>query len=464
MTMRRFPLSLAISAACIAACVSTFALEPQTFNTDNAQATFRIFDIDNDRTADFLVLQGETLHLLRSRYAFEIVPIAIPDNTRWLDLGKEVEGLKPLGIAVSPTAVYRLNGEEVRPTWQKLFEFPNPLEESGADAAFTQVLATSGEKSIMLIRRSADSLAFDLAGSPVELADSFSQSTPYGLQFEYEEWRIPTSSRNTLAFEIAALRPPALRGDSLSTGPQYDPPRVRQVMESRFENADRWPWMPLSLGENFPERLYFVYDPPEFQRTRTRIRKPGNPNRPLEPAAPTLLPERIYPGRVLVTRNALPDFNSDGYRDMISWTAPDPGRSVARLMRTLNDGAWPVQLSVRLYEPDRESFAVKPDAVLNIRLPIAWFFAGAAGEPFRNLAVCDLNLDGRHDLAMSLTPTLYAVWFWDDGFASQPDFVTETTAPHRLAVPPNAPPFLGEAPIALRSSRALTILPPAANP
>lgn len=214
-----------------------------------------------------------------------------------------------------------------------------------------------------------------------------------------------------------ALRPP------LDPRLTYRLGTARHVREAAAQAPETWPWFPLRTDGTPRERVLYALARPDYADTLILIRSPDARNLPERRNAYAYTSKRRYPGILLLPRDVLPDFNGDGYADLLLWKAPLPGTSLDSLSRAAYGGTWPLQLSVHLYSPEDGLFRPGPQGHLRQRVPITWFMAREFGAPIRNPTLRDFDGDGGTDLAFSPRPKEFALWLYRDGFAKEPDYV-----------------------------------------
>jgi hypothetical protein len=129
-------------------------------------------------------------------------------------------------------------------------------------------------------------------------------------------------------------------------------------------------------------------------------------------------PMRSYPGRLGVLEDS-PDFNGDGFADLLLWNTPMPGTSVESLVRTLLGRTWPVRLTVHLFSVEKQRFEPSVAASLSVKAPVPWFLDEEG--PVRHPVFRDFNGDGNSDLAFCTDENTFSVWLYQDGFKSAPD-------------------------------------------
>jgi hypothetical protein len=216
---------------------------------------------------------------------------------------------------------------------------------------------------------------------------------------------------------------------------QRELPRGRRVGPSQLADAAgrpsaQWPWFALRAESDAAAednlRVHYAPAPPDFRDTMVviRSRKVGPTPPPLPEAA------RLYPGMLGAPPGALPDFNGDGFTDLLLWLAPRPGRSIDSIARAAVENTWPIHLRVHLYLPERRRYDARPAGRIDAELPAVWLLLmQRTGSPLRNAVFEDFDGDGRTDAAWSTSATDYAAWRYDDGFGARADFEHEFPEP-----------------------------------
>lgn len=215
------------------------------------------------------------------------------------------------------------------------------------------------------------------------------------------EWRI---SRNWTGIPDLPEGIPVSRPGSASD-------RARLTAMARHGNPDQpefWAGFPLRPGGG-TERVLFLYAEDGTMDSLVRVRR-LYPEGSRE-ATPRLSTARRYPGRVIPPRDNPPDFNHDGWADLLVWSAEQPTYTVGTLARAMTRQTWPVRLAAHLFEPDRNAFAAAPEWSAVLDVPLEWML-DALGDRFpgRHLVCADFNGDGRVDIGLSGAPEQFSAW------------------------------------------------------
>jgi hypothetical protein len=195
-----------------------------------------------------------------------------------------------------------------------------------------------------------------------------------------------------------------------------------QMREAGANEPENWPWFPLRTRRDGTERALYALAGPDHRSTLIRIREA---HEAAKNQGIKIGPARKYPGTLVLLPERLPDFNGDGYTDLLLWSAPDPGSSLDSLSRALVGGDWPLRIRIHLFSPLKNRYEPACSGVLSLRIPLAWFLVKNAGLPLRNCVLEDFNGDGKTDLACSVSPKRFSVWLYADGLAAKPDFTQE---------------------------------------
>lgn len=200
-----------------------------------------------------------------------------------------------------------------------------------------------------------------------------------------------------------------------------------QAREASGLPPEDWPWFLLTATSDPQRRI--MYALPESGRGETLIRVRGEPRResPESSAAFGYSPQRRYPGTIVVPPERPPDFNSDGYADLLLWSSPMPGTSVDSLLRAAQSRNWPLRLTTHVFSPTRNIYQGQATSRIEIRVPIAWTLMPKNGLPLRHLVLRDINGDGRTDVALATGTSRFALWLCKSpgAFSKEPDYSAE---------------------------------------
>ena len=208
-----------------------------------------------------------------------------------------------------------------------------------------------------------------------------------------------------------------------AVGPVFQRATTRQARDAAELEPDAWPWFPVRLDRRIPLRALYALTGPGHGDTLIRIQQPdpaGSEGR----NGPVLTgPKRRYPGALLLIEDMLPDFNADGYTDLLLWKAADPTPTVDGMARAMMGGRWPLRVTMHLFAPDKERFAPRSAGSILLEAPLTWFLTSGSGAPLAHVALCDVDGDGATDFGCSTEDRTYSVWHCSGaGFAVEPDF------------------------------------------
>ena len=210
------------------------------------------------------------------------------------------------------------------------------------------------------------------------------------------------------------------------------PPRARRATPMQAREAARmapedWPWFLLAPVKGPDHRVAYALG--EGLRADTRIRFRRNETRDLPTVEHRFFysPQRRYPGTLVIPPGEAPDFNGDGYADLLMWSSPLPGSSSSALLRALQSRTWPVRVMTHAYSRVREIYEGKPSARIDLRVPIEWCLLPESGMPLRHLSLNDFNGDGLTDISLATDGSRYGLWLsrLNGGFSSEPDYAAE---------------------------------------
>ena len=206
-----------------------------------------------------------------------------------------------------------------------------------------------------------------------------------------------------------------------------------QAREASKLPPEDWPWFLLAPATDPERRVMYALSDPGRGDTLLRIRGRRTRDAPAATAPFAYSPERRYPGTIIVPPQTPPDFNADGFADLLLWSSPRPGTSIDSLMRAAQTRNWPVRLSTHVFSPTRNIYEGQPVARIEVRLPLAWTLMPKNGLPLRHLVLRDINGDGRTDVALATGPARFALWLCKSPgfFSKDPDCTAELPEPIR---------------------------------
>ncbi len=187
-------------------------------------------------------------------------------------------------------------------------------------------------------------------------------------------------------------------------------------------------WYASLLRDDAANRQYIVYRSDGSGSTLVHLRTVSGDAGIHERSESKIGPIRRYPGMLFKQEDEgwftkaytyNPDFNGDGYFDLVLWDAPRPGVSIDSLVRTVVGRSWPVRIAIHLYVPDNARYDPKPAGMISAKVPINFFLNR---NPVANIAMVDVDGDALTDLGFSTEPNNYHLWLAADGISRDPDW------------------------------------------
>lgn len=171
-------------------------------------------------------------------------------------------------------------------------------------------------------------------------------------------------------------------------------------------------------------------------------------------------PARRYPGTLMVDPEYSPDFNGDGYTDLLLWSSPKPGISIDSLIRTAVGNTWPVRITIHLYSVDKKRFEPAPMTSITLQIPVFWFVDVGKGHPFPFWLARDFDGDAKTDLLLPASDSSLSVWLAVDGFKAAPSDTLSFLEPLREIVASSETDAKGRTGLVIQGQERLFILWP----
>ena len=432
--------------ACVGFAVMAF-FEVRAIPLENRNAIVFFADVNGDKTADLIVLDGLLLRIFENAQVDAEQRIALQPGVSAVDIadidgdglcevlavqGERIEAYKTTpGAPEVPQELFRLDT-----LYSELSAFS--AEAPGLPFITTLVIRRDGSTLLALPRE--DTL--ELRTTDGDLVESFPigadapRHVGYGRPFSSWSVRPPQiASEDTLEWHISRVLAfkPTFPEDIIPVeimDPVYHRPTPRPLPETPSLNPETWPCFPLRKDGSRQERALYALGGSEHRTTIVHVQRPaaGGPDRPDRELL--IGPERRYPGVILIEEEDLPDFNSDGYVDMVLWKTPSPAPTLEALTRVFIGGKWPLWITTHLYLPEQGRFSPRPAGSIALETSLSWFPSGIPAAPVQHVVMRDMNGDGRTDFGCSVTPCSFSVWRHTDlGFAEAPDFHHEFQTP-----------------------------------
>lgn len=406
----------------------------QSIPLDHPNTRTFLAQADADSTADVFVLAGHTLIAYSSAESNAPLVVQLADNTSVFDVADIDGDRRNEVIAVCGERIVRYAlapANQVSPP-QDLFSLHTQLSVAVPEPSpFVLVLQHDGKPVIALPCENT----FELRSPEGTLLVSYPigedamRRVSYGSPFLVSP-SYPPHIGKLDALEFAVSRSmefvPELPADLAPVEITHTARRRgtwSQTRDAIDQEEDAWPWFPLQPEGPSDRRALYAFAPPDYRTTAIRIREFKSPYAAVRNKDLHVGPERRYPGNLIALEGDLPDFNHDGWIDLLLWSAPEPGMSVDAITRAITSSAWPVRLTTHLFVPEENRFAPTPSAHFECTIPILWFLTPDLAGPLRNIVLRDFNGDGRTDLGCCVAPNRFCVWLYgENGFNAEPDF------------------------------------------
>jgi len=456
------PLAIALVAAWGA------LLEMQPIPLPDSESAVFVADFDGDGRGEVAILSRERLDVYGRDRDQPTHSIALPEGAAVVDVFDAGGPGKTEIVVLAGDAVLRipLSPAGAEPVY--CFSRENQYSRYRG-APFPGVLAVVRDGTPMIALPCPEALELHTFGG--ELVDSYpvgidaprrlALGQPFNAWANQHAQLGPPEALEFRLSSVAAYKP-LLPDDALPLAiatPQGRLGTPRQQREATGLAPERWPWFPVSNGEGGEVRALYARtgDPGGKTAIRIRAMRAGEQADGGETAGP----ERHYPGLLLHHPENFPDFDGDGFHDLLLWKSARVTPTVDNLARAATRGTWPVHIIAHAYAPAKRRFEARPMGHITLDIPVGWYLSSGASNPLTTLFLHDFNGDGRTDFGCLAGPKTLALWLsGPGGFGDAPDFShTFPTAITSVALEQDLE-GLGRVTIALRGENELYLLRP----
>jgi hypothetical protein len=396
---------------------------------------------DADKTTDIFVLNGNSITAWPAGSRRPPVTAVLAEGTSGFDIADvDNDGLSEI-IAVCGDNIMscRLVERGAEPAAKTLFVLRNQLSAPSVQP-FPYVMAVQydGAPALALpCETTFDLRGFDgalIASFPIgsETAHRISYGSPFSAAWVDPPQAGPAGSIEAEVNRVISFEPelPAGMLPIATQSPGYRRGTLLQARDAASEGPESWPWFPLKTDGSTAQRALYALARPDYRDSVVCVREANSENVDLSGKNVVVGPQRRYPGVLCVLPDDLPDFNADGYVDLLLWRAPEPGVSLDSLTRVVLGQKWTVNLTAHLFSPRKNRFEPLPASHIALQIPVDWFIAMTASGPLRHVVLRDFNGDGRTDLGCAVSENEWAAWLSGaDGFAPRPDFSRQFDEP-----------------------------------
>lgn len=399
----------------------TYPLGSQSAKSDRADVHAFFANADGDGIADLFILEGNSLSVAASGAGLR--ESALPSGVSAFDIADIDADGKFEVIAVNGASIVRLplalQGDSSEPA--KLFD---------AESLYTQAFPVPTPAVLVF---AGDGPSSTTVALPTQTAVEYRsvdgtlvRNEPYAMSkhdlTSRSDGQLDIRILASTMFFQAGTKSGLPAGSASVVAPDevyvaVDALNARILRDVVGDPPINWPWFVVRHEQAKTTRAYCAVEESlntlicmcdvavDAEGVPTAIAAPG--------------PARRYSGAMIPFGDIPPDFNGDGYADILMWNAPRPGISVDALLRAVVGRNWPITLTAHLYSPEKGRFDPTVETELTFRIPVTWFLTG--GVPLRHYVLADFNGDRKTDLAMCTEEKEYSVWLYNDGFGAAPD-------------------------------------------
>jgi hypothetical protein len=369
-----------------------------------------LVDIDLDGSGDVAVLDGFKLTVYPTANRDYPLTLTLPKNARALDITTHPDTGKIAAIAVCGSEIRQFSFDG-KANGKRLFDHHSYLSEGDTPYRYVMVFERNGESIFFLPSVGAIELR-TWSGElreriEPETVDRFEEVTGYSRS------RSTIGNAGSLEFFIhqSIGNEPAFIEKQWedASGPRaHSPLMARSDFHKLDSPGDQWPWFALQPDDEESTRIRCAVRPHPLE-THVRIDTTLS-----DPVAGGIGPARKYPGMLTKLNSRLPDFNGDGFTDLLLWNTDRPSVSPSSIARMAVNQHWPIRLTTHLFDPETNRYTARPFATLSVRASIDALLQGSYGSPIHDAVVKDIDADGRTDVCFTVDGQTYVRWMMEE--------------------------------------------------
>lgn len=378
-------------------------------------------DANLDGRAEICILREQVLNIYGRRGNTPLHSVTLPARTTAIDI-VDIDHDKVADlIALCEERVlrYRLVGEKTEEP-ETLFSQPSQFSRADGypfptvlivERDGTQLIALPTEASLEV--RSLDGKLVNTYPIGVNAPYHVSIGKPFSYWVNQHAQSGPADALEFRVNSLASYKPLVPDGAfpiDVSTPATQRLGLGRQQWDADEHNPDSWPWFSITRSEGGTIRALYRQSENAPDSTVLRVRTLAVDQGPGVAEGDVVGPPRLYPGTLILQPDASPDFNGDGFTDLILWKSPRPTLSADGLARAATSKVWPLNVTTHLYLPDKKRFAPKPGSPIGLEVPVAWLLSASTQGPLPAVVLRDFNGDGKTDFACLTSEDTMSVW------------------------------------------------------
>lgn len=409
-------------------------IEIQDLPWRSGQSTVFVADFDLDTRGEVAVLTGNRLDVFERNRRDAVFSLAMPEGTAVIDvLDANQDGTADI-IAVSGADILRIPVSTDDEENETVVCFSRESQYSDyVGIPFPGVLVVMREKTPLVALPCDDAL--ELRTLEGKLIDSYpiGMAAPRRLSLgqPFSVWANPyaqLAGPGALEFRVSSVSTykPLLPDHSLPiriAEPSGRLGTARQQREAATLEAERWPWFTINTNDTRMVRALYARSDAPGGETLMRVRHVPVDSPTGSNTGDDTGPLRRYPGLLLRHPEVLPDFDGDGFHDLLLWKSKRIAPTVDGLARAVAKGTWPIWIIAHRYAPEKKRFSDEPFAQIEVALPLGWYLNSGGANPFRTILLNDMDGDQQSDFGCLVDEQTLAIWrSGPEGVESEPGF------------------------------------------